>query len=349
MSAVPQEMTAAVLHGHGDMKIEKVPVPTLEPGDVLIKLGAAMTCGTDFKTYRRGHPVLIPSYPSLFGHEMAGSIVALGDQVNSFQIGQRVVSANSGPCGQCFFCGRHEENLCDNMYFLNGAFAEYVRIPEAIVRTNLQVIPDHLPFREATLTEPTACVVHAAEHMRLKKDETVVLLGSGPMSLLFVQVAKDLGARVLVLGRSHDKLEVAKQMGADWVQDVRELDDVAAAVRQEANSGHGADLVIEAIGTPETWKESVTMVRKGGRVCLFGGCKRDTLFQTEAYRMHYEQIAVSGVFHYTPRHFKKALQILAGKKVNAAPLIVDEKRLAELDQVFYPEREGNPLKIAVIP
>jgi L-iditol 2-dehydrogenase len=349
MIEIPHTMLAAVLHAPLDMRIEQIPIPICGIGDVLLQVGAAMTCGTDFKTYRRGHPVLVKSYPSAFGHEVAGTIVSVGSDVKNFKIGDRVVTANSGPCLQCFFCYKGQENLCDDLIFLNGAFAEYIAVPARIVQTNLQILPQTLHYKEAVLTEPLACVLHAAELMQLKADETIILFGSGPMSQLFVQVAKSFGAQVIVLGRSQEKLDVAKQLGADKVYDVRMLDDSIASIRAVANEGRGADLVVEAIGSPETWKQALAMSRKGGRVCLFGGCPRDAQFVADAYRMHYEQITVSGVFHYTPRYFKMALDLLSSGTIDVSPLIVEEKRLSDLDEVFYPDRQSNPLKIAVIP
>ena len=160
-----RKMKAAMYYGIGDVRYEEVDIPEIGPGELLIKVGTALTCGTDVKTYKRGHPLLIKHIPSLFGHEYAGTIEAVGEGVEDFKVGMRVVATNSAPCGECFYCKRDMPNLCtwskDNL--VNGAFAEYIRVPEAIVRWNTHQIPDSLSFRDAAITEPLACVVHGIE------------------------------------------------------------------------------------------------------------------------------------------------------------------------------------------
>src|SRR5580698_736294 len=141
-------MTAAVLYGKERLRIEQVEVPGIGKGDVLVRVRAALTCGTDVKVFRRGYHARMIQPPSLFGHELAGDIVAMGDEVDGFDLGQRVVAANSAPCGKCYYCERGQENLCEDLLFNNGAYAEYIRIPQRIVQKNMYQMPEHVSYQD---------------------------------------------------------------------------------------------------------------------------------------------------------------------------------------------------------
>src|SRR5580704_6834486 len=160
-------MTAAVLYGKEQLRIEQVNVPRLAPGDALVRVRTALTCGTDVKVFRRGYHARMIQPPSLFGHELAGDIVAMGAEVQGFEIGQRVVAANSAPCGECFYCKRGQDNLCEDLLFNNGAYAEYIRIPERIVKKNMLQMPAHVSYQDAALVEPLACVLRGLEETGL--------------------------------------------------------------------------------------------------------------------------------------------------------------------------------------
>src|SRR5512139_947205 len=176
-----EKMTAAVLYGKRDVRIEQIPIPRAGPGEVLVRIKAALTCGTDLKVYRQGFHARMIVPPSVFGHELAGIVEAVGEGVESVTPGMRVVAANSGPCNECFFCQRRQANLCEDLQFINGAYAEFIRIPERIVRQNLLILPDDLSFREAAMTEPLACVVRAVEETSIVEGDTVVVIGIGPI------------------------------------------------------------------------------------------------------------------------------------------------------------------------
>jgi L-iditol 2-dehydrogenase len=347
------KMQAALWYGPEEVRVEETDIPEVGPGEVLAKIGAALTCGTDFKLFRRGHALLVKNLPSPFGHEMAGTIVAMGSGVKNFKIGDRVVAANSSPCDHCFYCLKGQRNLCENLEFLNGAYAEYIRIPSRIVEKNLYKIPDRLSFKEAALTEPLACIVHCLDLQRISAGDSVCIIGSGPAGLLFVQMAKMLGARVICVARNPEKLEVAKRLGADDVLSTLHTSDlkkeVHRLVNRSANHSHGPDLVIEAAGQPETWEMALSLVRKGGRVCFYGGCKQETSVRFDTHRIHYEQISMNGVFHHTPHHFAKALRLISEGKIKIGHLIEGEKRLSEITQIFRKGVNDNPLKFAILP
>jgi L-iditol 2-dehydrogenase len=318
----------------------------------LAKIGAALTCGTDFKLFRRGHAMLVKSLPTPFCHEMAGTIAAIGNGVRNFKIGDRIVAANSSPCDHCFFCLKGQQNLCENLEFMNGAYAEYIRIPARIVEKNLYKIPDTISFQEAASTEPLACVVHCLEHQNLLPGETVCIIGAGPSGLLLVQLAKLMGAHVICVGRSQEKLELAKRLGANHVVSTLMTEDLKDQVRRLSNGlnrGYGPDLIIEAAGQPETWELALSLTRKGGRVCFYGGCKQGATVALDTHKIHYEQISMNGVFHHTPHHFSKALNLIVEGKIKISQLIEGEKRLADIAQIFRKGVSDNPLKFAILP
>lgn len=349
MKVSREKMTAAVLYGKRDVRIEQIPVPRIGKGEVLVRIKAALTCGTDLKVYRQGFHARMIVPPSVFGHELAGVVEEVGEGVESFSPGMRVVSANSGPCNECFFCQKHLANLCENLQFINGAYAEYIKIPERIVRQNLLILPDSVAFQEAALVEPLACVIRAAEETGIEEGDTVVVIGVGPIGLMFVQVLKSMGARVIALGNRKTQLSMAGAMGADHVVDSTHSN-VVEQVRRITSGQRGADVVIEAVGIKETWQQAMGMVRRGGTINLFGGCPSGTHIPLDSTLIHYSEITIKANFHHTPRHIREALEAIHRGKVNARSLITGEEQLAALGSVLERllNRNGD-LKIAIIP
>ena len=206
---------AAVLYGKEHLAVEPVAVPKIESGDVLVRVRAALTCGTDVKVFRRGYHARMIVPPALFGHELAGDVVAVGEDVKGFRVGQRVVAANSAPCVECFYCKRGLENLCEDLLFNNGAYAEYIRIPARIVERNMYEIPAHVSYQDAALIEPLACVMRGLEETHVRPGDNIAVIGLGPIGLMFVRLAKIYGARVIAVGRRPTQLERAARMGAE--------------------------------------------------------------------------------------------------------------------------------------
>lgn len=336
-----------LFYGPQDVRLEEVPFTPLQAGEVQVRIGAATTCGTDLKTYKRGHPLIIKSIPSPFGHEMAGTVSDIAAGVEGFRIGDRVVVANSAPCFHCFYCQKNKPNLCENLTFLNGAFAEYITVPAAIVQHNLHKIPPHLSFSAAALSEPLACVLYACEHMQIKNEETVVIIGTGPMAFLFVQVIQARGGKSIVIGRNAERLKMASVSGATAVINST-TEDVAVRVR-DLTHGYGADVAIEAVGQPTTWQQAVGLVRKGGRVCLYGGCAKNTEFNLDTYRVHYDEITVSGIFHHTPTIFRSAVALLADGKINTQIFLTVERPLKDLPAILAGQDSPLPLKFVILP
>ena len=345
-----QQMTAAVLYGKEDVQIETVDVPEIGRGDVLVRVRAALTCGTDVKVFRRGYHARMIVPPALFGHELGGDIVAMGKDVRGFKMGQRVVAANSAPCGNCFYCQRNQENLCEDLLFNNGAYAEYIRIPERIVRRNMYEVPDHVSYQDAALVEPLACVLRGLEESGVRPGDTVAVIGLGPIGMMFVRLAKSVcNARVIAIGRRPQQLLRASRMGAD--ETVLNCDgaDVVGPVH-EMTGGRGADVVIEAVGLPEVWQLAIKLLRRGGVVNFFGGCPDGTNLSLDTNLLHYSELTCKASFHHTPALIRKALDLVSRGYVGAKDFVNHSEPLTNLLQVMQHLMSHNGhLKTAIIP
>ncbi len=344
------EMLAAVLYGKEELRIERVAVPKLEPSDVLVKVHAALTCGTDLKVFRRGYHARMIVPPAILGHELAGDVVKVGSEVKNFDLGQRVVAANSAPCENCYFCARGQENLCENLLFNNGAYAEFIRIPGPIVRRNMYEIPNHIGYQDAALVEPLACVIRGLEETHPRPGDTVAVIGLGPIGLMFIRLAKTMDLRVVAVGRRKTQLEKAARMGADEVISIDALPEPVDAVKRFTYQGRGADIAIEAVGQPEVWNWAIRMVRSGGTVNLFGGCPSGSEITLDTGLLHYSEITVKSTFHHTPAHIRRALEVIARGDIRAADFITGEAPLTDLVGVLrhMMNRNGH-LKTAILP
>ena len=343
-------MTAAVLYGKEQLQIEKVDVPDVGAGDMLVRVRAALTCGTDVKVFRRGYHARMIVPPALFGHELAGDVVAMGRDVRGFKIGQRVVAANSAPCGECYFCRREQSNLCEDLLFNNGAYAEYIRIPDRIVKKNTYAVPDHVSYQDAALVEPLACVLRGIEETGLRAGDTMAVIGLGPIGMMFVRLAKSLyGARVIAIGRRQTQLDRAKAMGADEVVINSDGSDVLGPV-QEMTGGRGADVVIEAVGVPEVWQLAIKLLRRGGVVNFFGGCPSGTEITVDTNLLHYSELTLKASFHHTPALIRKALESVSRGYISAKDMVNRVEPLTNLLEVMQHLMSHNGhLKTAIIP
>lgn len=343
-------MKAAILHGREDIRIERVPVPEAAPGELVVQVGAALTCGTDLKVFRRGYHARMIVPPALFGHEQAGTVVQAGAGVTGFAPGDRVVALNSAPCGECYFCSRDQENLCDDLLFNNGAYAEYIRIPARIVAKNTLHIPDHVKLEHAALTEPLACAVHGFEDSNPRRGDTVAVIGGGPLGLMILHVAALAGYEVIALVRHDGQVEAARQLGAAHVVQTKSLLKAIHETRALTPGDRGVDIAIEAVGAPEAWQEAVELVRKGGTVNFFGGCARDTRVALDTNRIHYSDITMRATFHHTPELCRKALDLIAGGRFQAGAFITGHANLYELNRVFEKlMKRSTEIKTAIVP
>jgi len=328
-----ETMLAAVLHGSEDLRMERVPVPKPGRGEIVVRVGAALTCGTDLKVYRRGYHAMMLKPPIVFGHELAGMVAAAGPGAR-FLPGDRVVPMNSAPCDLCFFCQRGQHNLCEDLLFNNGAYAQYLRIPARIIEKNTLTIPAGLPFEHAALTEPLACVVHGFRESGARPGDTMAVIGAGPIGLMFIHVGALHGVRVIAVVKREDQVTTARYFGAAEVVRVSEGLDTVTQVRALTAGQRGADVVIEAVATPATWEQGVAIVRKGGVVNFFGGPPRGTVVALDTNRLHYGDISLKASFHHTPSACRAAFDLIAGGRFQSAGFITRTAPLQEVPAVF---------------
>jgi L-iditol 2-dehydrogenase len=305
-----------MLYAPGDLRIEEQPRPEPGPGDVLVQVEVALTDATDLKTFRRGHPLLLRSSPTPFGHEFCGIVD-----------GRRVVAANSAPCGACTACRRGDQ--CTELEFLSGAYAEWLVVPERIAAVNLHDVPAGLAPQVAALVEPLACCLRGVERAQVGAGDTVAILGAGPIGLMLSACVADAGGWPVVVAGRPERRVLADEFGA------------------EAGDGRGADVVIEAAGTEEAWRDAVALARPGGTVLLFGGLPQDARVAVDAYRLHYEELTLRGSFHHTPATLRAALGFLASAAYPWERLITHRVLLDDLPALFA-DPPPDLLKAAVV-
>jgi L-iditol 2-dehydrogenase len=330
---------AAILHGKEKIQIEDIAPPPLKPGEVRIRIEAALTCGTDLKVFKRGYHAKMIVPPAVFGHELAGVISETTPDIHDWKIGDRVAAANSAPCGGCFHCRANQENLCEDLLFLNGAYAESIVVPARLVQKNLLRLKPETDFRDAALVEPLACVVQGIEDLQLSAGKNVLILGAGPIGLMFVALAKNLGCNVTVAGRRAARLEAAKNLGASQIVDIGDGSDLVSKVRAATHAHF--DAVVEAVGKPETWEAAVHLVRKGGTVNFFGGCPSGATITLDTTLIHYSNLTLLASFHHTPRAIRRALEFIEAGVVRSRDFVDGECPLTQLPELFKSMAAGN--------
>ena len=354
---------AAILHGKEKIQIEDVAPPALKPGEVRIRIEAALTCGTDLKVFKRGYHAKMIVPPAIFGHELAGVVSEVSGvgvhalapaqpgsacspdklklELQPWRVGDRVVVANSAPCGGCFHCRASQENLCEDLLFLNGAYAESIAVPARLVQKNLLRLKPETNFRDAALVEPLACVVQGIKDTQLRAGQNVLVIGAGPIGLMFVVLAKNLGCHVTVAGRRAPRLEAAQRLGVpqSGIVDIGDGSGLVTRVR-EATKTH-FDAVIEAVGHPAVWEAAAHLVRKGGTVNFFGGCPSGTTITLDTTLIHYSNLTLLASFHHTPRTIRRALEFIETGVIRAADFVDGECPLTQLPELFKSMAAGN--------
>jgi len=323
------KMKAQLFYGPEDVRYENINIPEIGDDEVLVRIKSALTCGSDLKTYRRGHPTMIKE-ASVFGHEWAGDIVEIGSDVDNFKVGDRIVAVNSVPCYECYYCKLERYSLCENLIYNNGAFAEYIKIPGNILKKNTYIIPDKIDYREAALLEPLACVAHGIEESNIKTDDMVVINGAGPIGLMFIALARLKGALVISVDLSDERLEYAKDFGADYTINASKESDQVAAVKELTEDKKGVDIAVDATGIPEVWEMTILMGRKGATINLFGGCVSGTSVNIDTQLLHYSELTIKGVYHHTPYYVKKAFDIITSRQIDTVKFITADMPLEKL-------------------
>ena len=344
------EMDAAVLYGAEDLRVERLAAPQPGPGEVVLRVAAALTCGTDLKVYRRGYHARMLAPPIPFGHEVAGYIQAVGEGVSDFAEGDLVVALNSAPCGECFWCGRGQENLCDDLLFMNGAYAEYLRVPARIVLKNMLPVPENVLPEHAALTEPLACVLRGLEESGTRAGDSLAVLGAGPIGLLFVHAAALARVEVIAIAKHPEQAAAALRLGAKHVVPASEPN-VVAAVRALTPNGRGVDVAIEAVATPATWQMAVELARRGGVVNFFGGPPKGTVVGLDTNLLHYNDLTLKASFHHTPATARRAFALICSGRFEAQEFITGSAALRDVANVYQAMHAGRDsgIKTAILP
>lgn len=346
-------MKAARFYAPGKIRLEDVDIPAVKSDEILVKVRAALTCGTDVKMFKRGHPKIKP--PMTLGHEFAGTVAEVGEKAaEKFGVGDKVAVANSAPCNNCLFCKTGKPNLCENLldtligFSVDGSFAEYIRIPAPIVRQNTYRMSESIPFEEAALLEPLACAINGSDAAGINLGDIVVIVGSGPIGLTHLQLARLKGAsEVIVTDLREERLKIARMLGADTVVNASKEDQLDKV--KELTDSRGADVVIEAVGLPQTWELAFKMTRKAGITLFFGGCPAGAEIELDTERIHYEDLTLKGIFHHTPLSVLKAYRLISSGRFNGKPLISDRMSLSDLETALMRMGRGDSMKIAILP
>jgi L-iditol 2-dehydrogenase len=348
-----RRQSAVYLVGPERLELRRVQLPRPAAGELLVRIAAATTCGTDVKVYRRGgHPRML-RVPGPFGHEMAGTVEEVGAAVSGqeplFAPGDRVVIANSAPCGECAWCRRGRENLCPSLQYLNGAFAEHLLVPARFAAVSVHPCPPHLAPEVAALAEPLACVLHGVEICSPEPGSEVAIYGAGPTGLLFLEVLASRGHRVVVADPNPSRLEAALRLGAAGAVQVSREGGEAERVRRLALGGDGFALAVEATGSPAAWWDALATAGPGGTALLFGGCPPGTSVPLDTHRLHYTEQTVKSAYHHRPPTFRAALDRLAAGMAAPAVLLSATRPLAEVDAALCSMMRKEAFKVVILP
>ena len=334
-------MKAFVQTAIGKYEARDLDRPVAGPGEVILRVRAALTCGTDLKLLSRGHAKLSP--PLIMGHEACGEVAAVGEGVEGWKAGQRAVPGISGPCGRCADCRGGRPNLCaagfaDRFW---GAFSEYARIPAGVVASNLHRVPDGLDDEVAAFLDPLAAVLHGWNRLRAPAGAMLVY-GAGALGFLWAAVASRRGLEVLLAGRRPERANLAPLFGARFV-------DLTRAGRGElvASNGDSPDVAVDCTGDRRVWEALPGLVRPGGQVLLFGGCAPGEIASFDAARLHYAEITLAGAFHYGPEEARAALDALASGEIDPRPLIAARGPLSDLPRFVEAQARGEGVRYAI--
>lgn len=347
-------MRAAMLVGPEKIEIQELPVPQPEAGEILLGIEAATTCGTDVKVFMRGgHPRML-SVPTVFGHELSGRVVSVGPGVEDFAVGDAVFVANSAPCLECDQCRMERENLCEDLHYINGAFAEYILVPERFVRLNTYPIPDGLDFEKAALAEPLACVLHGIEACDLERYSVnepveVLVIGGGPIGQLFVAVLSLFNFPVIAADPNPSRLALAEKLGAKKTVVVDRGGSQADTLKAATKDRKGAWVAIDSTGVKNAWLDAINSVRPGGLVNLFGGCAPGTTIELDTSLIHYSELNIKGVYHHRPETIKRALELLTNPDFNVETILTEERPIDEIEAALRSMMTKEAVKIVIKP
>ncbi len=325
-------MKVAMYYRNDDVRIEEMPVPKIGPGELLVKVTASGICGSDVMEWYR-----IKKAPRVLGHEVAAEIVEVGEGVQGFHVGQRVVVTHHVPCNNCLYCQRGQHTLCDTLHsttFDPGGFAEYLRVPAINVEKGGVVpIPDEVSNDAATFTEPLGCAVRGMREIGFQPARTVLVLGSGLAGMLNIKLAKALGAgRIIATDINDFRLDMAKKAGAEVVINAAKEDVVARVWK--ANGGRGADYVIVCAAAPPVFRQALDAADRGATILLFAILKPGVEVPFHVYDFWHRGLTLKGTYAAAPRDLNEAMELLRTRRVEVEDMITHRLPLEQAQEGF---------------
>lgn len=346
-------MKAVVYRGAGKVACEDVPYPDLPPDGLILKVTACGICGSDLRTYRHG--MRADKDWQILGHEISGVVAEVGRDVHDYRAGERLAVAADVHCHKCYYCKQALYNLCDEWKLIGthfpGGMTEYMQLSGDMLRRGIiHRIPDSLSDLHSALAEPASSVIWAQKLLAIEPGEVVVIFGDGPIGALHVQVARARGAKPIMVGITGGRLDLFKNHDfGTWHVFNNDIDDVIAEVKA-LTEGRGADAAIVAAPAKSPQAQAVNIVRKRGRVSLFGGLpKQDPITQLDSNRIHYDEISVIGTFSYHPSMHQTALDLLDRKLIEADKIITATYPLAQAEEAFQAALTATALKVILTP
>jgi L-iditol 2-dehydrogenase len=339
-------MKASRYYSRDDIRVEEVPVPKIGPGELLVQVKACGLCGSDLMEW-----YVKDKAPTVLGHEPAGIVAKVGEGVETFDIGDRVFVHHHVPCFTCHYCLRGNYTLCATFKGTQldpGGFAEYIRVPALNVERDVLHIPTDMSFDEATMIEPVATCIRGIERTNMRTGDTVVVVGTGVTGLIHMQLARILGAGLIVATDLSDhRLNVAHQLGADLAVNARE--DVLAALTG-ANEGSKADVVIVTAGSIRAMQRGMELAGGGATVLLFAPSAPNEALPIHPYDLLFSEITLVSSYSCCPSETRQALKLIQLARINVGKLITHHLSLAEVgDAIRLATQAGESLKILINP
>jgi L-iditol 2-dehydrogenase len=328
------------------IELREEPEPQAPSGGVVVRVRAALTDGTDLKTYRRGHPKM--PMPTRFGHEFSGDVAAAGAGVTNFAPGDAVICAHTAPCGECYWCVRDQEELCETIMpaMILGAYADSIALPKRVVDRNCFLKPSGVSYAEGAFLEPLACVSRSIRALAPERGSIVAVIGNGAFGILHALLLQREGVDALLFGRRAERVALAHELRLQSF-DVRERS--ARDVVSERTQGRGADAAIECTGSLETWESAPALVRRGGSVSFFAGLPAEARVSFLAARLHYDGVRLLAPFHFAPADVRTAYELIAARALPLTRLISHTFRLSEVADAFAMLDSGEGMKALIEP
>lgn len=332
-------MKAAIYKEIGKIEIEEVSNPVLTDDEVLLRVEVVGICGTDIKTYKRGHPLFRP--PCILGHEVVGTVVKVNTVADNELLGRKFAVPPYLGCGECEFCKKGFSELCRNKIWINGAFVEYLVVPTGLIRRTMAEVDMKINDAIATLTEPLACVIHGIERIKPREQERILVIGAGPMGILASILLRNRNNQVFLSEINENRLALAQTMKFETINvNMVSLTDFSSKMGK-------FDHIIVANDSTDAVIEAFNCVKPGGKIELFGGMSRSSRLSIDPYYIHYDEIDLIGSFGFSDQDFKNAFQELKIHQNMYAKLITGEFNLNEIEKAFQAAANPSNLKIVV--